>query len=520
MTSQATENSLPTQQGIHRRLVVGWLSKGMGVSITFGEQILLVPVFLILWGPEQYGEWLVLLSTAGFIALLDTGLQTYYANAMQAALSRGKPEVFRRLLHQGTALYSIIIFVALPIVAVAAYQAPWSDLLNLKGTMADTGAKTLMILALYFLVSLPFGMTNAVYRAHGHFATSIMVGNLARLTLISAVAVAVWMGADMVTLGMVYVSAIGASWLAMITHQKRRYPDLQYGVSLPDRTAFKELAAVAPLYAIVPAAMLVTTHATIIMISTLAAAGTAVVMYTTMRTLTGIARMIMDQIMHVTGVEIARQFAENDAKAMATLYAFIGRLAGAVCGTLAGLIAIIGPPFLAIWTVGKVPFDATIFWPLLGAAGLAGPSVTGISVLLFINRPAGMARAYALAGGATLCLCLALIPPLGAAGAAWAVLIAETCVLSILIPIQTAKIIDGSAVGLIARIQGIALVAFVISGAAAWLAQLLTGSDSLLRLALVGVLWAALVSAPLYFLMFSPSRRQWITDRLRNSFGR
>ena len=41
----------PTQAGIHRRLVVGWLSKGMGIGITFGKQILLVPVFLVLWGP-------------------------------------------------------------------------------------------------------------------------------------------------------------------------------------------------------------------------------------------------------------------------------------------------------------------------------------------------------------------------------------------------------------------------------------------------------------------------------------
>ena len=198
-------------------------------------------------------------------------------------------------------------------------------------------------------------MANAIYRAHGHFATSIMVGNLVRLILIGAVALSLWSGANLVALALVYVLTISASWAAMIVHQKGRYSDLRYGLSWPDRSGLKALFAVAPLYAVVPAAKLMTTHATIIMISGLASAGTAVVVYATIRTLTGIARMVMDQIMHVTGVEIARQFAEKDDRALTTLYDFVARLSGGICGTLTGLIAIIGPPFLAIWTVGKVP---------------------------------------------------------------------------------------------------------------------------------------------------------------------
>lgn len=134
MTDRQRESDQPTQHGIHRRLVIGWLSKGMAITITFGEQILLVPVFLVLWGPDRYGDWLVLLSAAGFVALLDTGLQAYYANAMQAALSQGKPDVFRRLFHQGAALYATIICVTLPIIAFGAYQVPWTQLLNLKET--------------------------------------------------------------------------------------------------------------------------------------------------------------------------------------------------------------------------------------------------------------------------------------------------------------------------------------------------------------------------------------------------
>ena len=230
--------------------------------------------------------------------------------------------------------------------------------------------------------------------------------------------------------------------------------------------------------------------------------------------------MALDQIMHVAGVEIARQYAENDRRALATLYDFIARLAGGICGALAGLIAVVGPPFLAIWTVGKVPFDGAIFWPLLAASGLAGPSVAGVSVLLFINRPGGMARAYGTAAAVTLGLCLALIPAWGAAGAAWAVLVAEACILSAIIPVQTAKIIGGSPVRLIALIQGFAIVSFAVSGICAWLAVTAAGGGGLADLILAGMIWTGLVSGPLFYLIFSRPRRQWIFDRLRGYLGR
>lgn len=65
----------PQQQaGIHRRLIQGIAGKAVGTVIILGEQILLVPVFLLFLSPTEYGDWLVLLSTAGFIGLFRVEL--------------------------------------------------------------------------------------------------------------------------------------------------------------------------------------------------------------------------------------------------------------------------------------------------------------------------------------------------------------------------------------------------------------------------------------------------------------
>lgn len=506
------------QDGIHRRVAVGWTNKLVGLGINFGEQFLLVPVFLIFWGPERYGDWLVLFSAAGMIALIDFGLQTYYANAFQMALSRGEAGLFNQLLRQAGALYALLIATSLPIILIASFVGNWAEMMNLQLVGAETASTTFLLLLIFFVANIPLGAVIAVYRAHGHIATGIIAANFARLLLVGTIALTLWAGGGLYVLATVYLTVLAVNWIAIVAHQKHRYPGLRFGFAWPDRTARRELLNIAPLYAIVPAAMMLTIHGTIVLISALAAAGQAVVAFTTLRTLTGMARQVMDQLLQVTGAEFARQYAQDDTRALTALYEFVGRLGGGVCGALAGLIMIIAPSFLTIWTLGKVPFDYAIFWPLLAAAGLAGPSIAGYAVLHCVNRPQGMAGAYAINGGLTLGLCLILIPEMGAAGAAWSVLVAEVAVLSTLIPKHTAKVIGGSFVGRIFLTQLFAMAAFVISAACAWMGLSLVGGSTLAQLVLVGLLWICFVTAPMFFLLFEADKRRWIVDRFRTRF--
>lgn len=211
-TSPSTQ---PGQEGIHRRLVAGWANKLVGIGINFGEQFLLVPVFLIFWGPERYGDWLVLFSAAGMIALLDIGLQTYYANAFQMALSRGNQNGFNRLLHQATALYAVLVAVALPGIAFAAYANSWHTILNLQIVEPKTASLTFLLLLVFFLANIPLGALMAVYRAHGHFATGVMVANISRLVLVGAVALTIWAGGNLYVLATVYMLVLSGHWGAV-----------------------------------------------------------------------------------------------------------------------------------------------------------------------------------------------------------------------------------------------------------------------------------------------------------------
>lgn len=513
--SPAEDSGPQSQAGIRRRIAVGIVSKAISVGLMFGEQLFLVPVFLLYWGPDIYGDWLILFSIAAFLSLADIGLQNYYANALHHARARGDEGHFQRLLHQGTALYLAII-ASIGMVALALLLlVEGNRFLNTAVLSPESVTLVLCLMGGYFLIAMPMGMMLAIYRAHGHFSASVNAGNLYRLALTAAIASVLILGSGPVVLASIYIVITIAGYAVILWHLQRSYVSLNFGVSWPDNAAFRDVLGTAPVFALVPLSMMLTFNGTILLIAGLAGGGAVIVAYTTIRTLTSIARSVTNEIIQVAGVEIARQHAQDDADSIRRLYRFITRLSGSSSGVIAGLIAIIGPPFLDIWTVGKVSFAPQIFWPLLVAAALSGPANAGMSVLQYINRPQGMALGYILSGVTVMGVSLVLVPRLGAAGAAWAVLIAELGVLGIVIPIKTAAIVPGSPLRQIAKAHGFAAAGFGLSAGAAWVATGMTGTKNFTAIALAGIVWMVIAAIPVFFLLFDAEKRAWVWGRVR-----
>lgn len=519
--ADASEAAAQGQAGIHRRIATGIASKVVSIGLVFGEQLMLVPVFLLYWGPEKYGHWLVLFSTAAFLSLADIGLQNYYSNALHHARSRNENDRFRRLLQQSMTIYLLIIALVGSASLAVFLAIDWDEALNIGLLFASSAPLVLCLLGLYFLVVMPMGVLIAIHRAHGNFSRAINAGNTYRAALIAAIAATLSLGGGPLSVASIYILVTLGFYTAFLRRIHQHYgPTVTFGLSWPDSAAMRDLLHTAPLFALVPLSMMLTINGTVILIAGLAGSGAVVVAYTTIRTLTGIVRTVAADLTQVAGVEIARQHAQEEFEAIGRLYQFIARLAGSSCGILAGLMAIIGPPFLEFWTVGKVVFAPQIFWPLLAAAALAGPSSAGVSVLIFINRPQGLALGYILSGLAVILLCLVLIPHLGASGVAWAILAAEIGVLGIVIPLKTSQVVSISAVQQIAVTQFHALLGFAVSATAASAAIALTGQKSITALVVAGMLWVAIAGVPVFFLLFDKGKRHWILKTLRDRLPR
>jgi O-antigen/teichoic acid export membrane protein len=105
-------------------------------------------------------------------------------------------------------------------------------------------------LSAYFLLMLPFGFISSVYRAHGEFVISVMINNLMRLGLIACIAATLAFGVSADALALTYAAIALVTWLGIIFHQRRRHPDLRYGIAVPDKQAFRTMLSIGPAYAV------------------------------------------------------------------------------------------------------------------------------------------------------------------------------------------------------------------------------------------------------------------------------
>ena len=237
-------------------------------------------------------------------------------------------------MKQGTFLYAALITIGLLGVLIIGFKTSWPELLNLKTLSALTAAQVFYFLSAYFLLMLPFGFISSVYRAHGEFIISVMVGNLMRLGLIACIAAILSFGVSANILSLTYAAIAFLTWLGVIIHQRQRYPDLRYGIAVPDKEALRAALSIGPAYAVVPAAMALTIHGTVLLISALASSGATIAAYNTIRTLTSLAKHVTSEFLQVLGVERARQYAQEDWQALSRLYKFVSRVSGCCCGFL------------------------------------------------------------------------------------------------------------------------------------------------------------------------------------------
>ena len=138
-----------------KRLFKGIGANFLGQMINIASKIVLVPLFLLAWGVDIYGEWLLLSSMVAYLSLTEMGAQLYIVNRMTQAYAHRDNDQFRKILHTGLALFLIIpIAVFVIFVAVIGFINP-ATLLHITQTGHGTIILVLAILAFQIVISLP-----------------------------------------------------------------------------------------------------------------------------------------------------------------------------------------------------------------------------------------------------------------------------------------------------------------------------------------------------------------------------
>ena len=488
------------------RVFLGTSANALGLILTFGQHIVLVPLFLAYWGTELYGDWLVLTAVVGYLSLLDGGFQTYVVNRMNATWAVGDRRAFHELLHTGLALYLGVVGVGVALVGLLAWLTPWPRFLGLAVTSSTTSTGIVILAGSALLVAIPGGLVGGIYRCMGENARGVTLGNLGRFLYIFGTAIALWAGGGLLTIAFLMLLTpmfVASLAFADIT---RRHPEVRFGMGRASRSVLRESIRPSLYFLLLPMSQALWVQGTLVVLSSLMGSS-VLVLYTTTRTMFMFVSQARSQITNAIWPEVTALFAITDLARLRRLHRFTSFLSVIGSGLACGYLLVFGAKILEVWTSGRVDGDLTLLC-LFGAYVLVG-SVWQISqvIPLATNRHREVSLRYLGSAITAVILSLLSVPLLGLYGAAAALLVGDALFLSIPVLKQACHLTQDKHRMLLAELCGRGLLGLTVGLALAFGAFQFVGVQSIWQFFTGTAVCAATMFAAL-ILLLGPAERQ------------
>jgi O-antigen/teichoic acid export membrane protein len=477
------------------RLARNYFAQLINQLLRIGWMLLLVPLYLAVWGAETYRDWIVVVALSSFLSTCDFGLSTYFGNRFIELIARDEREMFQSELRKalcctlGAGVGVLVVglgYIFISHAAGALSAAAMGD-----GMLLGCFVLTTMLVPFYFCQ----GTLVTIYRAEGEFArgeyvfaaqiSAMLIGSAALLTArATPLAVATW-----------FVIVQLLTLTGMMTDLRRRYSDISFAVETPSLDELKRIVPRSLLFFASPVSMALVQSGPIMLFQIFAVPAIPVVGYTLMRTVVGLARQAAFVFAVGSGIEMARHHARAEREACGELYRITGRIVTGLAGMFGGLTLWATAPFLAVWTHHTVESDWVLILAFLGGIFLAAPGQAGLMLLTYANFPKPVAIAWCTQAGLGLVLAAGLVPIFGVDAAALSLAAAEVLLIGVCLPFVVQRSFGFSAVAHLGRCFAIGALTFGWSAFVAKLAFGLTLGGFPGVVAMAG-LWAVLGAPP------------------------
>ena len=283
------------------------------------QQIVLVPFFLRAWGIDTYTDWLLINAGVAFLTIFDGGMQPYFSGLLQEHLVRGDVAQYQRAGRIASFNYLAVILLAIAVIAVASLSVDWLSLLGVSHLPTVEAHWTLGLLAVNSLIALPFGVANAVYRAHGEYDRSVLMGTGYLAGQIAFPLIFLLIGQPIVMLAAVTVASTVLSWAIIGIDQKIRYGALPWGLAIPMLDEQRRTAAKCLYFLSQPVTTSLIFQGPMLILGHMSVPAD-IVAFSTARTLIGVSRQIArSRSSYPFGFELSVLLIRDELAALRTL---------------------------------------------------------------------------------------------------------------------------------------------------------------------------------------------------------
>lgn len=336
------------------RIVRGSAVGFIGIGLYAVGQILSVPVLSKAFGIEGYGVWLLISAIPTYLALAELGFTQAAAGEMTMSWAADRRETTLRVLQSVSLLLLLICGAILVITAMAVLIA-----LGLHSVFVASHWPVIALFAVWQVLNMLSGLPNGLLRATGHFVRATLIWDaVGFLEILTMLGVATWTR-DLEMAALSLVTTRATSLVFQCWQVRRHRPEIWFGRQHASRAEMRRLFVPAAGMMTMPLATAISLQGTVIVIGSLL--GPAVVAtFTPMRT---VGRLILQLLGAITGAtvpELASARGRGDETRVRRLWRHYRLVAFAALTSAAIGVAVLGVPFVRLWTGGHIQPSYTL----------------------------------------------------------------------------------------------------------------------------------------------------------------
>jgi O-antigen/teichoic acid export membrane protein len=400
------------------------------VAFCFGQGIatvgylLLVPLYLHVWPPSLYGEWLTLGSVVAYLSCLHLGVQVYAVNRLTQAHARGNMDEYRRVRDTAFGFYCFVALLGSAVLAVFAWWAPIGSWFHLSLTSRNSIFIVMMLLGGQFLWTMPASLLWWVYGTTGDLARTQWILNISKVLALALTGsvLLLWPKLTAVAAAQAcgFLLIVGLVWWDV----HKRCPELAPGFRQAKLPLLRPVLSESIFFALINWAVAITLHGANLVVAGMLGTA-ALALFVTTRTLANSIRQLIGLVVHSSSTNLTRLEALEDKHRLRLSFRLVLFATVAGCVAVSASLWFEGASVFAAWTRGRLVADIWLLRVFLFWLVLQSPWMAASAIPTYTNKHKGLAMSYLVSSVGGLLLGIALVPRLGLKALPIAFILAE-----------------------------------------------------------------------------------------------
>lgn len=497
---------------VAQAFVAFFFGQGLGIAAA----LLLVPLYLRVWSPALYGEWLALYSVAAYLSSFDLGVQTYAVNRLTQAYARGDLQAYRQVQHTAFAFYFFLALLGSAALSAFGWWAPIRLWFHLTVTSQHSVALIVILLGGQFLWTIPASLVWSVYATTGNLAKTQWVTNAANALSVALTVAALLFWPRLAVVAGAQALAFVSVLLFVSWDVRKQFPELAPGFSQAKFSLLRSILSQSLFFALIDVAVGATLQGSNLIVAGLIGTA-ALAVFGTTRTLANSVRQLVGLFVHSSSTNLIVLESQHETQKLRMAFRFLVFTTVAGCVAVAASLWFEGASVFSVWTRGKLLPDVWLLRMFLLWLVLQSPWIAASAIPSYTNRHKGLAMSYISSSFGGLLLALILLPRLGLKGLPIAFIVAESAACYHFVVRDSCRMV-GEPYARFARKLWLGLTAVAGSAlCATWVAHVAPGLGTFPRWVASGCVSVAVVVAGTWVFWFSEGERAFVRGKLELS---